>query len=371
MFAFLTLHPFVFYPASLFALRSLGFRLPQVRDGDPDTLSYSICIPAYNEEAGIVGKVENTLKAASGVRRCQILVYVDGPGDRTAELLEPYRDRIDVVVGAVRAGKSHGLNVLCERATGDILVFTDANVRLDEEAIRRLGARFAADPNIGCVTGNLIYDNASANEIAGTNTLYWRLEEAIKQIESDVVGVVGADGSLFAVRRSVRVPVPEDLIDDFYLSMRVLLAGHRIIRAEDAIAYEHSATYADDEFRRKIRIACQAFNIHRVIWRDVAKRPFLFYCYVSHRLLKWLVIFDLTAAVLSFLVAAALIVHPGSVAVVTALAVAALWVAWRLHFGPARRLVAILGAFVGVGWGVLLSLRGERFKTWQPTPSAR
>jgi cellulose synthase/poly-beta-1,6-N-acetylglucosamine synthase-like glycosyltransferase len=260
--------------------------------------------------------------------------------------------------------------VLSERATGNILVFSDTNVILDLEALRRLGARFASE-QVGCVAGNLIYVNPTETTAAKTSYIYWQYEEFIKQLEADLFNVIGVDGSLFAVRRSVHKPVPPDLIDDFYLSMRILLDGYRVTREPTAIAYERSATDGGEEFRRKIRIACQAFNIHRLIWREMLGYPMALYCYTSHRLLKWLIIYDLIATVL---IATALLYLTLPAILVTSViggSIALFAVLWGIGFEPARQLVSILMAFVGVGIGIWRSLRGERFTTWQPTASAR
>ena len=145
--------------------------------------------------------------------------------------------------------------------------------------------------------------------MSSSGSLYWRIEEGIKQIESDAFSVIGADGSLFAVRRSAHVIVPDDIIDDFYVSMKVVINGLRVARAPEALAFERSATSTADEFHRKIRIACQAFNVHRLIWPEIRRRPLLAYCYVSHRLLKWLIGYNLVLAGL-FFVLALLMVFP-------------------------------------------------------------
>ena len=373
--AFLALaaHPFTTYPLSLWVWRRLRGAAPdgaRAAGGAPEP-SFAILVPAYNEEAVILEKVENLLALQAGARDCQILIYVDGAADRTAALLEPYRDRIDVVVGRTRRGKSHGLNLLVGRARADILVFTDANVILDERALERLGARFA-DRSVGCVCGHLRYVNAGDGPTASSGDLYWRVEETIRALESDTVGVVGADGSLFATRRTLHPHVPPDIIDDFYVAMRVLLAGHRVVRAPDAVAYERTGAAAGPEFRRKVRIACQAFNVHRLIWRDVRRaRPGVVYAYVSHRLLKWLIAYNLAAAAALALAGLLAALPAGTVAAGAGAALLAGAAALALDVPPARKLGAMLVAFAGAGWGVWRSLRGERFQTWQPSADAR
>jgi cellulose synthase/poly-beta-1,6-N-acetylglucosamine synthase-like glycosyltransferase len=365
-FLLLGIHPFVTYPLSL-----MPFRRRRPPPSPPSPMpTFAICVCAYNEERTIADKARNMIAAAEAVPQCELFVYVDGGSDRTLERLEPFRDRINVVAGEVRRGKSHGMNVLVEKCTADIVVFTDANVELDRAALAELAPWFS-DPSVGCVCGHLVYSNPDESAMASSGSLYWRIEEAIKQLESDAYSVVGADGSLFAIRRSAHRTVPDDIIDDFYLSMSILIDGMRVVRAPTALAYEKSATSTYDEFRRKIRIACQAFNVHRLIWPRIWPKPVLAYCYVSHRLLKWLIGYNLLLAAL-FLVLAMLAIFPPTPVIAALLILAAAFAALvAVGFGPARKVLAMLLSFAGTAWGVWRSLRGDRFQTWTPTPSAR
>jgi cellulose synthase/poly-beta-1,6-N-acetylglucosamine synthase-like glycosyltransferase len=365
LFLLLSIHPFVTYPLSLMLMRR---RRPTPPPSPPP--SFAICVCAYNEERTIADKARNMIAVAAAVPQCELFIYVDGASDRTLERLEPFRDRIDIVAADIRRGKSHGMNVLVERCAADIVVFTDANVELDGDVLCELAPWFL-DPSVGCVCGHLVYSNPDESAMASSGSLYWRIEEAIKQLESDAFSVVGADGSLFAIRRSAHHLVPDDIIDDFYISMKIVIDGMRAVRAPTALAFEKSATSTYDEFRRKIRIACQAFNVHRLIWPEIWPQPMLAYCYVSHRLLKWLIGYNLALAAL-FLVLALLAVFPPAPVlaglVILAAAFAALVAA---RFGPALKILVMLLSFAGTAWGVWRSVRGDRFQTWTPTPSAR
>lgn len=369
VFLLLALHPFVTYPLSLRIIRMWrgAIRDEPSLEREP---SFAICMSAFNEEPVIVQKVANLLDLKSTVQHCEILVYVDAATDRTAELLAPYADRITVLVGRERHGKSHGLNELVKRTSADILVFTDANVEIHSEALSRIGARFA-DKNVGCVCGNLIYTNSSETATASTGGLYWRLEESIKQLESDTFGIIGADGSLFAIRRALHEPVAADVIDDFYISMRILLAGHRVVREPLALAFERSGSDEREEFRRKIRIACQAFNVHQIIWNGVKMSPTILYGYVSHRLLKWLIIYNLGLSAAFFALFAFSVLPLSEFIVVACVALAALTYIAFAEAAPPKQIRSSFSGLLGVGIGVWRSMRGDRFQTWQPISTAR
>ena len=372
LFLGLAAHPFVLYPLSLRWLARRASAVAAPADRSEAQHRFALCVSAYNEAACIERKVENMLELRRAVGALDILVYVDGASDRTAELLEPYADRITLVVSPERRGKTYGMNLLVSRTTADIIVFTDANVRMDPGAIAAMDRRFA-DPAVGCVCGHLIYTNGAETATAEVGSLYWRLEEAIKRDESTLGAVMGADGSLFAIRRNLHRAVPANLIDDMFVSLGILCDGRKVVTAPDALAYEASVTASGEEFRRKVRIACQAFNVHRELWPRLKRLPLLVvYMYVSHKLLRWVAAFNLA---LSSLCAAAGLLVMGvpvpAVALLAGLLMAALWAARRFQLRPLSAIAEILVALAGASLGVIHSLRGRQFQTWTPASSIR
>jgi cellulose synthase/poly-beta-1,6-N-acetylglucosamine synthase-like glycosyltransferase len=375
VFLLLAIHPFVTYPVTLYVARALMERHSGRGTGGltpPGALpSMAICVSAYNEESLIVAKAENLLALQKTVPACELLIYVDAATDRTVALLEAYRDRITIVVGNVRQGKSYGLNQLVARSTAEILVFTDANVMVDENALVEIGEQFSR-PEVGCVCGHLKFRNAGESATAAAGNAYWRLEDVIRRLESDTFGIVGVDGSLFAARRELYPFVPPDIIDDFYVSMKVLLGGHKVVHAPEAFAFERLGSDAKEEFGRKVRIACQAFNVHRLLWTEIcAAPPGVFYAYVSHRLLKWLIIYNLGASALFILLAACAFLSPTTVAAAALGGCLVMLLSWLLDLPPARQAASLILGFAGAGWGVVRSLRGDRFQVWNPIATAR
>lgn len=365
-------HPFVTYPLSLYGLRLL--RRPPVAPAVPEPAaapSFAICMCAYNEEAVIAAKMANLLALREQEPGLEILVHVDAATDRTAEILSAYADRITLHVSAERRGKTAGMNSLVARTTASIIVFTDANVMLDAGALAALRRHFA-DPGVGCVCGNLIYVNGDDSVTAATGSLYWRFEEAIKRLEGETGSVMGADGSLFAIRHHLHHAPPEHIIDDMYVSFRILCDGYRIVQATDVKAYEKSATSPGEEFRRKQRIACQAFNVHRLLWPRLRRLDGLsLYQYLSHKLLRWLCIYLLVLAFASFELGLVLAGQGLAAAVLAGLLGLVLAIGYRFPLKPFAQIFDILAVLTAVGLGVWRSLRGERFQTWTPAASVR
>ena len=370
LFLLLAIHPFLLYPLSLRVFGRGAARQSTLPEAARPTVA--ICVCAYNEAACIERKMANLLALRDRLGALEILVYVDASTDRTAELLAPFADVATIVVARERCGKTHGMNLLVERCTADIVVFSDANVDIDPPAIDALLQEFR-DPQIGCVCGHLIYTNGQTTATAQIGSLYWRLEEQIKRQESALGAVMGADGSLFAIRRALHRPVPEMLIDDMFVSLSILCDGYRVVRAPDALAYEASATASADEFRRKIRIACQAFNVHRVLWPRLRRLPArTVYMYLSHKLLRWLAAFNLAlAAGLGAVALAAFGVPAAALLAAAGAGIALLWLAMRYRLRPWASIGEILVALVGAAAGVLQSMRGRTFQTWTPAASVR
>jgi len=369
----LALHPFVTYPLSLLAWRrwhGRGEAAPALRI-PPATLRFAVCTCAYNEASVIEAKLQNLLALRDDHPDLEILVYVDQSSDATAEICARYADRITLHVAAARTGKTHGMNLLVSRTNADVVVFSDANVMLDPNVLLRLEHHFA-DARVGCVCGNLVYTNADESTTARSGSLYWRFEEWVKRLETDTGSVMGADGSLFAIRRALHEPPPDHIIDDMYVSFMVLCSGHRVVQAHDVRAYEESVTSMNEEFRRKVRIACQAFNVHRLMWPRLKQLSAVsLYKYVSHKLLRWFTIYLLALSYLAFLFAALAAGSFGPAAVI-AIVPLGLWLfGHRWPVQPFAQLFDILSAFAGAGLGVWRSLLGEVYQTWNPAASIR
>ncbi len=363
-------HPFTTYPLSLALLARLRPR-PVAAVLPASDARVALCVCAYNEEKVIRAKADNMVSMRKAAPGLELLIYVDAASDRTAEILREYEGEITVIASPTRHGKTHGMNTLVQAASAEFVVFSDANVIFAPDAIPRLLSCFG-DPEVGCVCGHLVYTRANDSATAVTGSLYWRLEETIKELESRSGSTMGADGSIFAIRRALHRPPPPDIIDDMCVSLSILCGGHRVARAGDALAYEEAATQAGDEFRRKVRIACQAFNVHRLLRADLAKLPLLDrYKYVSHKLLRWFTAYLLGAALLCF---------AAGLGVLGAWALLMQCVLWGTAFlvlarlqpaSPFGKVVGIAEAFVATGLGVAQSLRGERFQIWTPPASAR
>ncbi|MCX7304405.1 MAG: glycosyltransferase [Hyphomicrobiales bacterium] len=365
----LVTHPYVTYPLSLLLMRHFRSRPLALSGEEPTRFAVVCCV--YNERGVIDQKIENMRAVRDALGNCQLLIHSDASSDGTSDVLRSVEGEFTVSLAEGRSGKSAGMNRLLSMTDADVVIYTDANVMIDPVAVRNM-PRYFRDGNVGCVTGHLRYENSQESQTAKVGALYWKHEEWIKQLESDTGSVMGADGSLFAIRRRLHRPTPVDIIDDFFTSMSILCAGHRLVRAADFVAYERSASVRQDEFRRKVRIACRAFNCHRLLWPRIAKLDGLsIYKYLSHKYLRWLAGYFLVAGAAA---SAAVVLLAGGfmalLAYVALLGVVA-YAASRFDLPVLTSIWEIMVAMWATALGVYKSMRGERFQTWTVASSTR
>ena len=357
------LWPFLFYPL---ILRALPTRPEKPGQGPAPSASLLFC--AYNEAAAMPEKLANLVMLKRRYPALEILAFDDGSSDDTAALIAAQGDLITLIRGPGRSGKARGMKQLAARARGDILIFTDANVLLDEDAVANLLARYA-DPEIGGVLGSLHYLGAGESATASVGSLYWRMEERLKDEESRTGNVMGADGSIFSIRRALYPDFPDSVLDDLTVSMAVVFAGKRLVKARDVIARERLVAARGDEYRRKVRIAARAWHTHGHL-RPQLRRMTAFdrFKYASRKIVRWfggffIVTGGLAAVALAFRISPALAVA----AAVLALLLIALGL--RSKGGPLAATVDIFIAYAATLQGVVKAMTGRTVTVWNPAKS--
>jgi cellulose synthase/poly-beta-1,6-N-acetylglucosamine synthase-like glycosyltransferase len=359
------LYPFVGYPLILKALPERG----STRQGTPPATA-SLLFCAYNEAAAMPEKIANLALLKSLYPGLQILAFDDGSSDDTAAQLGARPDLLTLVQGGGRSGKAHGMKRLAALATGDVLVFTDANVTLAPEAVGNL-LGYYADPDIGGVLGSLLYlEEGTGSTTASVGSLYWRLEERLKDLESRSGNVMGADGSIFSIRRALYPDFPDSVLDDLTVSMAVVFAGRRLVKAKDVIAYERPVVERGDEYRRKVRISARAWHTHRYLRPQLRRMSTLDrFKYGSRKIVRWFGGLFLIGGALAALALAWSLAGP-AVAVALFLAVALVaFLGLRAGGGPLSAIADIVIAYFATLRGVVQAMRGKTFTVWNPAKS--
>ncbi|MBA7687063.1 hypothetical protein ES703_95523 [subsurface metagenome] len=222
----------------LFLLIILSTIIPRkVSKNERDDIYVSIIIAAYNEENVISAKITNMLQLDYPAEKIEIIVASDGSTDRTDEIVRSFADR-GVFLYRIegRKGKTEAQNQAVRIAKGDIIIFSDANALYRSDAIRKIVQNFN-DECVGGVCGNLNYSKSDSHKENG-ESVYWKYENYLKQKESSLSSVLGANGSIYAIRKNLYVPLPPYLISDFVEPLKIVEQCYRVVYEKDAISRE-------------------------------------------------------------------------------------------------------------------------------------
>jgi hypothetical protein len=245
----------------------------------------SVIVAAYDEEDVIARKVENVLALDYPRDRFELIVASDGSSDATVECARAAG--ADLVLDLPRGGKVRAQDQAVERASGDILVFSDANAQLDPAALRALLPHFAGDPKVGYVCGQVRFTTPGGDNREG---VYWRYEMAVRELESRVGDVTAGNGALYATRRESYVVVDPRMGHDLSFPFNMVKRGWRAKYEPGARASEKTTPSNESEFRRKRRMMSHTWPIMLTggILDPRGYSPLYAVQVVSHRLLRYL-----------------------------------------------------------------------------------
>jgi biofilm PGA synthesis N-glycosyltransferase PgaC len=286
--------------ACLLRLRALWRSRPVKRSGYPSFVS--VVMVVRNEEQILDDKLGNLMGLDYPCDQWEIIAVSDGSTDRTEAILRDHatNPRVHAVMNQVSQGKAAGLNDAIALAQGEIIVFTDARQKIESGAVRLLVENFA-DAEVGCASGELMLGdpNRGLEAVEGTG-LYWKIEKKIRELESATGSVVGATGALYAIRRSLAVPVPPGtILDDVYIPMNIARQGGRVVFDERAHAWDIPDLGPRREFDRKVRTLTGNYQLVQLApWLLTPENPILFQ-FVSHKLVRLCVPFALVVALVT------------------------------------------------------------------------
>ncbi len=257
----------------------------------------SLIITAHNEEQNIENKIKNSFELdypnRGNRKKLEIIVVSDGSTDDTNRICKKYetKKQIKFIEIDQRIGKVNALNHAVPEATGEILVFSDANTFYNKDAIKQLVKHFN-DEKVGCVTGYVRLIAKKGLHKQG-EIIFTTIERNIQKNESLIHSVIGIDGAMYSLRKKLYIQssafFSNLLIEDFVVGMDLLRRGYRVIYEPKAKAWEISSISISEEFKRKSRIVAGAFQSLRFIGFLFTK-PLLLFEFISHKLLRWLTV---------------------------------------------------------------------------------
>ncbi len=274
------------YPVCALLLARFAARPVKCAEYEP---VITVIIAAYNEKLHIAETITNKLQQDYPQDKLDIIVVSDGSTDGTDEIVKSLANhRVKLIRQEPRQGKTAGLNLAMGHARGEIIIFSDANSIYRSDGISKIVSNFA-DPSVGYVTGKMLYTHADGSPIGTGCSAYMHYENFIRQQESQFNSIVGVDGGIDAIRKSLYKIMNADQLPDFVQPLNVIEQGYRVIYEPRAILNEAALADQHAEYRMRVRVSLRA------LWALLDKRrlmnPLLFPLFswqlISHKLLRY------------------------------------------------------------------------------------
>ncbi len=119
-------------------------------------MKISVCIPMYNEEAII----EDTARQVSDYMErnfedYEVIFSSDGSTDRCAEIVRDMNlSRVRVIENHPNRGKGYAVRMAVLESTGDVVIFTDADLAYGVEVIGRIKEEFEKNTETQVLVGS-------------------------------------------------------------------------------------------------------------------------------------------------------------------------------------------------------------------------
>jgi glycosyltransferase involved in cell wall biosynthesis len=262
----------------------------------------TVTIPVYNGAANIADAIEHVLACPYAGSR-QILVISDGSTDVTTSIVQGYAARgVELFELATRVGKTEAENLAIDRLRGEIIINTDASVRLHPGAIGAL-VEAMADPTVGVASSVDVSVEMGQGKNEG-EVAYVGYEMRVRDLETAAGGIVGASGSLYAIRASLhRRVLPAHLSRDFAAALHARSQGYRAVSVPDAICFVPRGRARGYEYQRKVRTMARglATLFAHAELLDPRRYGRFSWMLISHKLIRWLTPVALAALILAAL----------------------------------------------------------------------
>ncbi len=301
----------------------------------------------------------------------EIIVVSDGSEDHTNRIIRECctnDQRITLIAYHPSRGKPFALNTGVKQAKGDIIVFTDSRQRFHPRALIELAANFS-DPEVGCVSGEMIFVKGPASTIQNEMGAYWQYEKMIRRMESRSGSVAGATGAIYAVRKSLYRDIPDEtILDDVLTPMNIVMQGYRCVFDPDAVAYDSVSKDIGSELTRKIRTLAGNWQLLKI--EPGLVHPFknrIWWNFLSHKIFRLIVPFLMIYLFFSnfFFREPLFIVVLGAQMVFYGLAFAA----WLNPEFREKRTVNLIYFFVNLNYAALVGtwyfISGNTANTWK------
>jgi len=361
-------------------LRSASAPLPPT---NADWPTISITVPVYNEADAIAALLENLLALDYPTSRRQILVVSDASADGTDDIVGRFATRgVELLRLPERRGKTAAENAARPYLTGEIIVNTDASVRIDQRAVKHL-VKALADPTVGVASACDVSVVSLDHPTNPGEQAYVGYEMWVRGLETRVFGIAGASGCLYAIRKHLHKRfLPEALSRDFAAALVARECGLRAVSVPQALCFVPRSASLRQEYRRKVRTVTRGLStlFYERALLNPARYGLFAWMLFSHKLCRWLVPWASLLLLGSLAVIASVAPWARAALCAAAALVGLAGLGWLwMEAKPMPRAVALAAYLVAGNVAALHAwlrvVAGELAPTWEPTrrraPAAR
>ena len=252
-------------------------------ESDKKLPTFTIVIPAYNEEKWIAEKIRNLAVIDYPVENLKVIIACDGCSDNTAKIaiqtaFEAECEHLSIRVHNFKRnrGKVAVINEVVQSINTELVALSDVSALISVDALLIAATRFK-DKSIGVLNGHYrLLNPGSTGEKA-----YWQYQSKIKESDASLGSTLGAHGAFYVIRRNLFTPLETDTInDDFILPMKIVAAGYRAEYENRIMALELEKADDNMDQQRRRRIAAgncqQLFRLKKLMLPNYGGVAFAF-----------------------------------------------------------------------------------------------
>ena len=196
----------------------------------------SIIICALNEDQNIKKKLDFLFSDSEWIEGSEVIVVCAGSEDGTPEILNSYETNktLKTIVIEEKLSKVQCINKAVLKSKNNVLVFSDCRQEIVHGSVAQIVKNFQFN-DVGLVSSVLVDDVLSSKSSVIRAIINW-----CSISMSKTGSAVTVYGGLYAMRKAIFTPIPEEIMmDDLYNTINTLSQGSRVIMEPKAIISDY------------------------------------------------------------------------------------------------------------------------------------
>ncbi|MGA1848783.1 MAG: glycosyltransferase family 2 protein [Thermoplasmatota archaeon] len=248
----------------------------------------SVILPCYNESR-YIGKAVTNAYRQSYTGPIEILVVDDGSRDSTWSIGRIFKTSMEKrtvkVFHKENGGKASAITYGISKAAGKIIITSDGDSEMHEDAVRELVETFRRYPDAGIVGGFVSIKNSHKGYLTRLQQLEYHItQHMIRMNQSEDGSVLIAPGPIFGMRADLArhfPPVNRTVVEDCDLTMSILPTGFTTRSTYRSVSRTNAPENWTKWFRQRRRWIYGQFQAWRENKWHLKKNPWGLYTYFT------------------------------------------------------------------------------------------